>query len=555
MTASADEAARVLAENIPAGARAVMEIGCHLGQVAATLKQRNPGIRYMGVEQAAGCGPLAHHLDAVRCVDVEANPLPFGGEMFDCIIHNDIMCRLADPAALLRVHALALKPGGVLLLRLRDSARWAALQSLFLASAGSRETGMSQEFRQAILDAGLFLSEPVVVAEASVAFGELVAALAPALVALGRDPDEFAREAAPGWQIWTATKAKPAPLSVISTMLVPVGGVSHVRVSDPMAALSSCPDVSARVTGDRVPRAEPGAAAVLVLHRPAFVGSQGLAALRQAIEFGHVTICEFDDHPGFIPVLDRDDVYNFNAMHAVQTSTQDLADVLREDNPEVRVFPNAVRTLPDIVNFTDPGRLTVFCSGINREEDWTPLIPAMNAVARQMGERLHFRVVNDSVLFEQLETGFKSYTPLCDYATYRHLLARSEISCMPLRDNIFNRSKSDLKFVEAASHRVMALASRVVYGNTIVEGQTGAVFSGAEEFHRKLLHYAAEPLLARRIADEARDYVAGHRMLDAQVSRRVRWYRSMWERRDALGLAALDRVPDPAPVGVMSGVD
>ncbi len=47
---------------------------------------------------------------------------------------------------------------------------------------------------------------------------------------------------------------------------------------------------------------------------------------------------------------------------------------------------------------------------------------------------------------------------------------------MPLLDNPFNRCKSDLKFIEAASHRVTAIASPTAYADTIVDGQTGIIF-------------------------------------------------------------------------------
>ena len=47
---------------------------------------------------------------------------------------------------------------------------------------------------------------------------------------------------------------------------------------------------------------------------------------------------------------------------------------------------------------------------------------------------------------------------------------------MPLADTPFNRAKSDLKFIEAGACRVAALASHIVYANSVEDGRTGLLF-------------------------------------------------------------------------------
>jgi glycosyltransferase involved in cell wall biosynthesis len=258
-------------------------------------------------------------------------------------------------------------------------------------------------------------------------------------------------------------------------------------------------------------------------------------------------VCEFDDHPDYIPVLMRPDVQNFRAVHAVQTSTAPLAQVLGRDNGEVMVFPNGVARLPDVVNYADPNRITLFFGGLNRDEDWPALMPALNAVASIAGDRLAFEVVNDRGFFDALETPHKRFTPLCDYATYQDLLSRCEVSLMPLLDTPFNRCKSDLKFLEAAASRVTALASPVVYADTIVDDSTGLMFHSPQDLSQKLMRIIANPQYGRALADAARSYVAGQRMLAYQVAQRVAWYHSLWERRAELHAALLARVPELAP--------
>jgi glycosyltransferase involved in cell wall biosynthesis len=233
---------------------------------------------------------------------------------------------------------------------------------------------------------------------------------------------------------------------------------------------------------------------------------------------------------------------SFRAVHAVQTSTVAMAEILRKYNPEVAVFPNAIVSLPDIRNFETPYSVTLFFGALNRERDWQALMPVINAVAATAGDRLRFQVVHDQLFFEALQTPHKQFTPTCDHDTYMRILGGAEICFMPLGDTAFNRAKSDLKFIEAGSCRVATLASTVVYGDSIEDRRTGLLFRDPTEFHSRLLRLIAMPELARELGDAARQYVADHRMLAYQIAPRIAWYRSLWARREALEAARRARV-------------
>ena len=170
------------------------------------------------------------------------------------------------------------------------------------------------------------------------------------------------------------------------------------------------------------------------------------------IDRGWLVVTEFDDHPDFMRGLNRPDLVSFQGVHAVQVTTPVLAELLRDRNPEMALFPNAIAALPDIRNFTDPRVLTVFFGALNRETDWRPLMGAINAVIATAGDRLRFQVVHDEGFFQSLQTTNKRFTPLCDFDTYMDLLGTSgEFLSLPLDDTPFNRAKSDLKFIEAGA--------------------------------------------------------------------------------------------------------
>ncbi len=404
---------------------------------------------------------------------------PPGG--IDCIVHSGSPG--PDAASLIRRYAGALSPDGVMLIRADDA----------------------DSVRRLLLDAGLTIC------------------------------DATPREPGGSDLIWRVRKEPRQPLILSSTMLDPVGGVSHVRVVHPLSALATDPALRTVVTTaihrreahDDTPR-------IFVLHRLGLAGSTGLSTVRSLLAAGYLVVTEFDDHPDHFDMMRLGGDLTFRGVHALQTSTSVMAETLRRYNPEIAVFPNAIVSLPEVRNFAGLPAVTLFFGALNRERDWRPLMPAINAVAARAADRLRFRVVHDRGFFDALETPHKAFTPTCDYETYLRLLGGCEISFMPLSDTPFNRAKSDLKFIEAAACRVAPLASTVVYGDSIEDGRTGLLFRDPVEFHARLLRLVALPDLARSLGDAGREHIANHRMLAYQVAPRIAWYRSLWARRGAL---------------------
>ena len=562
MTRYPDLGNPALVDRIPLDARVVLDVGCGGGALAAAYRRRNPRARLFGIERDAEAAALAGtRMERVYTVDVEVDPLPFAADLspgsVDCLIYGDVLEHLRDPWEVLRQQAGTLAPDGVVLICMPNVDHWSFVDRLLRGAWDYEEQGLFDRThlrwfntgttQRALRDAGLVPLDvmPRVFDRAQAEAFAL--AMRPALERLGVDPNEYAGRASALQHVWRAGRRAVSPLALVSTRLAPVGGVSEVRVTEPMQALLSEPSILPHVTQlHELPALPPGMPRILVLHRPLLAGAQGLDLVRRAVSQGYVLVCEFDDHPDYIPVLQRPDIHNFDAVHAIQTTTEPLAEVLRQRNPEVAVFPNAVAHLPDAGNFRDPGRLTLFFGGLNREADWPALLPALNMVAERAGERLHFRVVNDRGFFDALTTPHKDFTPLCDYPTYQHLLGESEISFMPLADTPFNRCKSDLKFLEASAHRVAALASRVVYDGSIEDGRTGMLFADATELQQRLSWLVANPAAARAMADSARAHVAASRMLAYQVERRAQWYHSLWLRRHALHATLLERIPELA---------
>jgi len=542
---------------IPVDARLVMDVGCGAGALGAAFKRRNPAARVIGVEyDEALAARAAAVLDTVHRQDIEATALPAEQASLDCLIYGDVLEHLRDPWAVLRRDAALLGEDGVLLACVPNVEHWQFAERLLRGGWRYEEMGLfdrthlrwfSQEtMREALEQAGLHVADVTPRIFDVPALEQFVQRIAPALGALGVDAQAYARRAAPLQYVWRATRRARAPMLVVVRTLRPQAGLNDIRIAQPLIAAASRPGLQVVIAQEpKLPAVPAETPRIMVLQRLTLT-REAIPSLRRLRAQGYLLVSEFDDDPDRWPKNREGGYLTFAGLHAVQTSTEPLADILRQYNPEVRVFPNALDVLPEPVNFRDPQRLTLFFGALNREEDVAPFLPALNEVLAESGGRLAVEVVHDSATYEALVTPNKGFTPTCGLAEYRAVLARCELAFLPLADTRFNRLKSDLKFVEAAGYRLAALASPTVYAASIRDGETGLVLHDAAALKAALRRLLAAPAEALRLAEAGRAHVAAERMLGPVAMARRAWYRELWARRAELDAKLRERVPELA---------
>jgi hypothetical protein len=320
-----------------------------------------------------------------------------------------------------------------------------------------------------------------------------------------------------------------------------------VRVSGPARFCATLPGVRA-VTMEAGPRlllvqAESAEETVLVWQRPIMEWPKHLGTLRVLAERGFLVVAERDDYP-WRPAFAANRHLSHRGVHAIQTSTETLAQVLRQWNPNVGVFPNQLPELPPPRRYADGGPVTIFFGAFNRQEDWSQYMTPLNEVLRAYGDGARVHVVHDRPFFDALETAYKRFDPSCPYDRYQAILRRCDIALLPLQDTLFNRCKSDLKFLECAGHGVAVLASPTVYAETVVDGETGLLFRSPEEFGRGLRRLIDDLRLRRGIAARAYEYVGKHRLMAPHARDRVDWYFSLRDRLPELNAELRARVPE-----------
>ena len=552
---------------IPLSARTVLDVGCGTGEIGAGYRRLNPNARLLALDNDPAMVEAARpHYDLAVQADAEAPPPAFDTpDGIDCIVFSAVLEHLRDPVSTLRRYGDLLSPTGVMLICVSNVEHWRLTERLLRGDFRYQDSGLFdhrhvtwfslESMGRALDEAGL---RPVDVQPRTFDEAEgraFIGALEPGLRNLGIDPAEYARTALPLQYVWRAGRAAVSRMVIAADLLRPIGGVSHLRVIHPVTAMGTQPGVVTHfaAAGNPPPAdlVSPDVPHIFVLHRPALLGADGQRVINNLVDQGWLVVTEFDDHPDFLRGLNDPALVSFRGVHAVQTTTPALAAVLRQRNPELALFPNAIMTLPPIRNFTDPSVLTVFFGALNREADWRSIIGPINAVIARVGERLRFRVVHDEGFFQALETRNKTFTPLCEYDAYLTLLGTSEISLMPLDDTPFNRAKSDLKFIEAGACRVAALASSVVYEDSVAHGDTGLIFRDPAEFHQHFLNLAVTPDMALDLANNARRMVTRERMLASQVGPRLAWYRDLWARRAELTESLRSRAGESGEKDIM----
>ena len=281
----------------------------------------------------------------------------------------------------------------------------------------------------------------------------------------------------------------------------------------------------------------------------------GINTFNEIVSHGYLLIEEMDDHPiWWRKKYEQNKFINFIACHGVQASTDSLGDLFRQFNPNVRVFGNHLSILPPPRDFAEEAKqdrpVTIFFGALNRDKDVEEIMPALNAVLAEYGDKIVFNMVARRELFNQVQCPNKNFLgndnyyegQIVPYEIYEGILRNSDISLLPLRDVIFNRSKSDLKFIECAGNGAVILASPVVYGKSVVDGETGFIYHDLNEFSSKLKLLIDDGNKRRDMAQNAYDYVKNNRLLSQHYEERLDWYRELLARKDELTAETRERI-------------
>ena len=563
-----EQAATWFAGQLPAAARTVLEFGCGTGADGVAFLRRQPACRYYGVTRRAADVAAAARVLTGACVGT-AEAYDFtqtGLSDLDCIAYGP-EDSVAITAETLRAHAAHLSERGQMVFMLRNPAYFrdalAALAGHPEPAAGRRTLEELVKLLRAAGMASVYVVPQKDAQEQALAKDEATVVLFQQLTTWGAAHGCPAPEN--GRDLWTrsfvvrAARQKTAPIYVQS-IIGEATVTARVRVEEPDSFLRAELGWILQSSATQMRFApKKVAGSIAIRQRRGFTSvEEALQTTKTLREHFDLLLYEIDDNPILWHEKNVASAYlDYRAVHAVQVSTPALAEVVRPYNPHVFVLENQLMELPAPRDYVAEaqkrdGRVTIFFGALNREKDWQDILPALNRVAKTHAGKVFFRVLADPLFYQALETQDKEFVAdpkqwegrFVPYPVYQKVLHTADIALLPLHDSAFNRTKSDLKFIESAGHGAVVLASPTVYERTVVDGCTGCIYRNPKEFEAKLTHLIEDDAYRRAIAAAAYQYVKEHRLMSQHYLERAKIYKELLAQKDALDRELTARIAD-----------
>lgn len=130
---------------MPAGSRAVIEVGCGSGALAREFKALNPKCDYLGVDIAEDYAVLAkRHCDAVLTMNIDQATEPFFDRQRhrDCWVFGDCLEHLNDPWRVLELIRWVIPDSGCIAACIPNSQHWSLQARLALGEWRYEEAGL-----------------------------------------------------------------------------------------------------------------------------------------------------------------------------------------------------------------------------------------------------------------------------------------------------------------------------------------------------------------------------------------------------------------------------
>ncbi len=531
-----------LARWLPRNAKQILEIGAADDQLAKNYARFNPdgAVETISTDtDDVASGTIFQKLNEIT-------------DQFDCIIQHQYFSSPKEIRSSFDGYSKSLKEGGTILLTNPNPFFFKSLEletapeldqkrlNFIVRSSSMFQKNAATEFA----DTGLYVDR--IFRHSEDIPSEVIAILRPLIAKFHLNERDFFNVLSTRFYGIVLTRKPVRKLLLQSRNLKPVGGVNDVRMTEPFEAMSTLPGVQVieQVGNMSILPKRGNEDKIFFWHRPILTYPDSLDVIRRLREAGYLLITEFDDHHMVWPKIAENEFLNFVGSHAVQTSTEPLYDLFSQFNPDVALFPNQLRVMPEEPMKQSQDKTVIFFGALNRKDDWSPIMSGINAALKEATGDFEFEVVFDREFFDALETEKKRFTPHCNYPTYLARMGASDVCLMPLLDNLFNGMKSDLKLVEAAGHGAIPVASPTVYRRTKGHEDFSIICEKPEDFGAALKMLIEDAVHRQKLQRAARNYVRNNRLLSQHFMDRYDWYKSLLGRKQELDEALDKRLVD-----------
>lgn len=160
-------------------------------------------------------------------------------------------------------------------------------------------------------------------------------------------------------------------------------------------------------------------------------------------------------------------------------------------------------------------KIGYFSGSISHNENFELIKPALKKLLEaypfiELHIVGHLDIPTDMKVYEQ-QIIVHDYV---DWKTLPQLISQVDINLAPLVDSIFNRAKSEIKWLEAAMVKVPTIASDIgAFADMVIDGQTG-LLAKEDEWKEKLENLILSAELRQKLAENAYHFVLKNCSLD-----------------------------------------
>lgn len=221
---------------------------------------------------------------------------------------------------------------------------------------------------------------------------------------------------------------------------------------------------------------------------------------------------------------------------AIQFSVDELKRLYGYLNPSAAVFLNQMSTIPPERAYKSRQKVVIGWGGSHGHlEDMADIVEPLTHWILSKPDVYLYLMCSDTIwnLFKHLPAERKRRFKTGPLKDYYDFLKNIDIGLAPLKDTAFNRSRSDIKFLEYAIHGVAPVVQHSApYIDSARNGETGFLFKNSAELIDILNRLIENRQLMEKVARTARDYVIDKRLESNNVKKRIEFYKKNLSKLD-----------------------